>query len=558
MKDFLQNYENLNESRINQGLISREYDDNLVDLITNSCRSLEVLEYVKFLGHTFIDDEKEIDLNDYMTTRRKTRKKTDTRYMYMQDSRYVELRLRFRIECKGEAAIITKKLLIPVADSNGYYTIKGKKYLLLYQLVDSSTYTTRQNLTLKSLMPVIVKRTKGEFADTDGILYTAPTYIVFIFKKEVDVLLFYFARLGVTKTLEFFSVDKIIRFVEDEGDKSKYIYFKIKNKIYLEVSRYFFLKYQYVQTMAFMILQIVTNRLTLDDLENKDFWIEWIGSLNATNSYNFHEKGENTVTFFTRMLDETTKDILKIDKSNKRTIYSVVRWMIENYNELRKKDNMDLSNKRLRCNEYIASLLTKAFSERVNRVISAGNRVNLDKVREIFKFSGNILMEQLHMSGLLRYDDRINDMDFFGKLKFTLKGPNSLGGKNEKNISRKYRGLHHSYLGRLDINVCGTSDPGSSGIITPFCKTDGLYFDGAQEPEDGIFDLKRELRREHREENSEMLVVDIFENCDTIQDVFELEGKFRKINQSFKIKRTERNPELLRVVINIDDERDDL
>ena len=63
------------------------------------------------------------------------------------------------------------------------------------------------------------------------------------------------------------------------------------------------------------------------------------------------------------------------------------------------------------------------------------------------------------MSGLLRYDDNVNDMDMFSKLKFTIKGPNSLGGKSDNTISTAYRGIHPSFIGRIDINVCGNSDP---------------------------------------------------------------------------------------------------
>ena len=133
--------------------------------------------------------------------------------------------------------------------------------------------------------------------------------------------------------------------------------------------------------------------------------------------------------------------------------------MIQNFNELRKKDNLDLRNKRLRCNEYIAALLTKSFSDRVNRIIGYGNKVTIEKISEIFKFNGDIIIKQLHNSGLLRYDDNVNDMDMFSKLKWTLKGPNSLGGKNDKNISIAYRGIHPSFIGRIDINVCGNSDP---------------------------------------------------------------------------------------------------
>lgn len=62
---------------------------------------------------------------------------------------------------------------------------------------------------------------------------------------------------------------------------------------------------------------------------------------------------------------------------------------MQEFNELRLKDNCDLRNKRLRCNEYIASLLTKEFSKRLNRIISMGDKVTIDNIREIFKFSGD-------------------------------------------------------------------------------------------------------------------------------------------------------------------------
>ncbi len=202
---------------------------------------------------------------------------------------------------------------------------------------------------------------------------------------------------------------------------------------------------------------------------------------------------------------------------------------MQNYTELRKKDNMNLKNKRLRCNEYIASLLTRAFNERLNRAISAGNWVNINKVRDVFKFSGNLLMDQLHISGLLRYDDRINDMDFFGKLKYTIKGPSSLGQKNKNKISMQYRGIDPSYLGRLDINVCGTSDPGSSGIITPFCETDGLFFDGSGEPEDGIFDFTKEVRDTTHLRTPDALIVDPLSKCENIYDVFAQRHMMRDI-----------------------------
>ena len=101
-------------------------------------------------------------------------------------------------------------------------------------------------------------------------------------------------------------------------------------------------------------------------------------------------------------------------------------------------DNCDLGTKRLRCNEYIASLLTKEFSRRLNRIISLGDKATIDNIQEIFRFPGDILLQKMHQSGILRFDDNVNDMNFWSRLKFTNKGPHSLGGNNSNNIGLMY------------------------------------------------------------------------------------------------------------------------
>ena len=50
--------------------------------------------------------------------------------------------------------------------------------------------------------------------------------------------------------------------------------------------------------------------------------------------------------------------------------------------------------------------------------------------------------------------------------------------RSERNISIKYRSCHPSYLGKLDLNTCSASSPGLNGCISPFAKTDRLWFDG--------------------------------------------------------------------------------
>lgn len=498
MKKFIKTYKNPNEVNFNLDLINKYSDGDIVPYIIDACKSIEVLEYITFLDYKWTDDESEIDPNDFIRTRNQSKsKKKQTRCMWLQDSRYGQLTVWFRIDFKGESKVIEKKILVPIADELGYYTIKGKKYVLYWQLVDSSTYANRNELVFKSLMPLSVMRERGDnpIVDIQGYEYDPPIYKVKMFKSGINALLFYFARLGVNRTLEYFSVDQIISFVEtcDETDEEN-IYFRRSKTLFIKVNKYFFETYQYVQSIVAMIIDETTNRLQMKDLDSLKFWVEKLGSKSITSSYNYYAKGLSTLVHFDRLLDEGSKRQLRVKNPNKKNVYSIVRWIIQNFNELRRKDVLSLENKRIRCNEYIASLLTKAFSDRVNRVIRTGNK-NLDmkRIEEIFSWNGDVIMQALNTSNLLRYDDRINDMDIWSKLKYTAKGPNSLGNKNENNVKIQFRGIHPSYIGRIDINVCGSSDPGLSGVFTPMCKTYGLYFNDKTEPEEFAYELEKEI-----------------------------------------------------------------
>ena len=66
--------------------------------------------------------------------------------------------------------------------------------------------------------------------------------------------------------------------------------------------------------------------------------------------------------------------------------------MMQNFNDLRMKDNLSLDNKRLRCNEYISSLLTGEFSKRLNKIITLGSKATMNDFMDMFKFSGEILI----------------------------------------------------------------------------------------------------------------------------------------------------------------------
>ncbi len=505
MKKYLSQYTSEFEKATNIHLMNKDYDAPLVEYLKDSFKSLEVMEQIKILGFDYTEDESQIDINDFIIKRMKKKPKKDrVNYKFITDERYGCLTAYVRItveepSTKDGMPVLRQtefpvKMLVPIKDDDGYYTIKGKKYLMIYQLVDKSLYSTAQCVTVKSLMPISLKRVTSTETDIHGNEYKLPMYNIFVFRKEINVLLFY-ATAGFDSAFQFLDVYNIMEFVNSEtADMSAIesdtvnIYFRISSSVLLKVNRDMFNKYTYVKAITAMTLNVCSNRLTMDLINDTDYWLKKLGGMNSG-------KGESLKISFARLLDETTKKVLRLEDNDKKDIYALSRWIMMNFNELRHKDNLSLMNKRLRCNEYIASLLTKEFSARMMRVISKGNKADLESYKEIFKFSGDILISAMHRSGILRFDENINDMDFFSKFRWSSKGPHSVGGKNSNNIAISQRAIYPSFLGYIDIIVSGNSDPGMSGVISPFTKLDSMYFNDETEPNDFRYNFREDIKR---------------------------------------------------------------
>lgn len=441
LRHYIKDYVSEFDKELNIPLMNKEADRPLVEYVMDAFKSLEIVKNIKILKFEYTEKESEIDINDFIFKRdKKKRKKDRVDYKFVNDDRYGCLTVHIQItveetdqktlEKTVRQKIIKKKILIPLQDDDGYYFIKGKKYYIIYQLVDKSTYTSSSSVTLKSLMPVAVKRNsirtenlvKGiaEKKDVNGTEYLLPVYNVFVFRKEIPVVLL-FAANGMDWALSFLGVDNILHFVEnlDNADHDKNLYFQISSKCFIEINKELFLKYPYIQSIVGAFLFVSTNRFTVQDMYDKEIWIRKLSNNNSV------EKGNDILTFCNRLLDETTRKTLMLNDYNKDDIYCLLRWIMQNFNDLRMKDNLALENKRLRCNEYVASLLTMEFSKRLNRIITLGSKATLQDYQDMFKFSGEILIQKMHSSGILRFDDTINDLDFFSHYKYTTKGPHS-------------------------------------------------------------------------------------------------------------------------------------
>ena len=78
------------------------------------------------------------------------------------------------------------------------------------------------------------------------------------------------------------------------------------------------------------------------------------------------------------------------------------------------------------------------------------------------------------------------------------------------------------------MNNSGNSDPGTSGILSPFGKIDGLYFNNSREPNDFEFNLKQDLSRIMKEEGVEYIEIE----CDNKEDYYKLIDKLSEFNKN--------------------------
>ena len=507
MYKFLGDYCRDFSDKLNLPLINRELDKELYLYVYETIKSLEVFDSVKILGYEYKERPNDIRLNDYQRNRMQGGKKVQeepVEIMHMAESRCGELTIHYElsIDVKQEDGTVkmmskkySKNILIPIKDDDGYYMLKGKRYILMYQLVDSTTYSTSNSVVLKSIMPIVLKRKSKVIHDVDRNQFTIPLYMTAIFKNEINMMLLFFAKMGFKEGLMYLSMDKVINIETSLGDDlDRYVYFKISQEAFIKVNRFAFEESVEVKSVVGMILDAVNNRVSVKDILDTNFWLEKLGYQPNIQQPNFKRaKARNLLLSVDRMMDMTTRRILNIAVDHKDSMYSALRWMFMNYNDLKSKRIMDITNKRLRDNEYIASLMTRELSNTLYRIMSKVRKPqsrNLNTLEELFSFRGDILINNLYNSGLFKFDDVVNDMDFFNKLKYTIKGPNSQGGSSSgKTIATCQRGIDPSFVGRIDLNCVGNSDPGATGVLTPFIETYGLNISDKKEPESKQYEL---------------------------------------------------------------------
>ena len=475
MYDFIKHYENPN--KFNEDIIKNfRVEDDMVEYLVDICKAqANSLPGVTFDGYEVEHDESKIKAINSVSGK-----------VPITNSRVSLVTFFFTIKFKDEVEKIVMPILYPKLIDNYYFILNGNKYYAIYQNVDVATYNTRASVILKSLlMPIIIKSEIFSTTDMDGKDHNIRIYQLNLFKKRNNFLMYFFPEFGFQGTLEFFGYDKAIKIVSAETyDKKKNnineIVFQINKQAYLIASRKRFETDDLFKSIVGCLLSLLSKKIQIGKIYDQEYWKIKLGQTFTTNSNAQVTKAESVVLSFRRILDDRTRKNLRIPDECKTDVFVLVKWMLENFEDLLRMDNLSLNNKRMRLAEYQCNGFNRRISTNAYRVLNK-KTLTMQAIKSAFRIPANIIISDLQTSDLMRYSNAVNDMDVFGvATKYSNRGPASMGESAGKTISNMYRAIHISHLGRLSLNSCSASDPGMSGNISPFIKTDRLYYNTSE------------------------------------------------------------------------------
>jgi hypothetical protein len=485
MKSLISEYQKTNPEKFNMNFIKSKNKENLIDIISDIFKSVEIIDGVKFLGARLLTDESNflqpLDINGVKEER------TDRSTKPVLPSRFDKIVFRVRLEHKtkdkeGNEIIDSHEqdyeLLVNKLIDNKFYINEGVRYYPIYQIIDSATYAVKNGISLRALtMPITLKNYKTRvIEDIYGEKYTGDEFILHLFSKKVNPMYYYLAKFGLYGTFDYFGLnkDKIEFFEEEPEQEEGYTIFRANSKLFAKVDKKIF-EHSYYSNIFIMVFNIFNTKSNYELVMTEEYWLKKLGHWFVKNPSTKKSKAEGIIISLERLVDDSTRKILRINDSDKEDTYTIVRYMLKYFDELHQMDNMDLSNKRIRVYEYQLYPLRYYLSRHIFRVLNSPSKT-IKTLKRIFSGIGSspmFLVRHMVNNELLRYYNSSNEINLFGSsLRYTFRGPQSIS----KTISVDQRDIHPSYVGKLSLIASSAGDPGTSGTLTPFAKEYNYYF----------------------------------------------------------------------------------
>lgn len=525
--EMIAKYNDLFRPKFNQDLFNR-HDDDIIEAIKNvilSCEressfTIKVLEFdvidnydeinhilwqyedniINKTKKVVADSPEEAAAASSKKSSSKNNKKKDNQFEFINlkdsDIKLIKVTYFLQIFEKKNGIVrdtVTVYIAIPRVIHKFYYRINGNVYSAMYQIVDASTYNNtnsnskKQTITFKTMfMPIRTYRYYGTLTDINHEHIPCIYYLGNMFKKSLLMMKYIFAKMGYYETLNFFGVPDI-HVIQSEQlesiDKENCYVFPVGG-LYITIPKFIFNNSPIAQSLVYTIcitLNSVKN-LKYSDVFTNSLWIKSLGSEFASKDIDtVYDKGLSILNSLEMIYDINTKNDLKLSPEDKDDIYRVLRWIMCEFNSLRLKDNLDISTKKVRYAEYLASLYASKLTQGIYRLSDKGDKADINTVRRAVQIPPLYLLNAIVRCQLVNYKGCANDLDSLFALKFTYKGVSGIGEKSNA-IPASYRSIHPSHLGRVDLDSSSPSDPGISGTICPLTSLYGSYFTEFEEP----------------------------------------------------------------------------
>ena len=426
-------------------------------------------------------------------------KKKDNQFAYINlndsDLNLIKVTYFIQINEKKDGLVsdtITVYIAIPMIIDGFYFRLNGNIYSAMYQIVDASTYNNstaknakKQSITFKTIfMPIRVYRYSSSLTDITGNQIPATYFIANMFKKSLLLIKYLFAKFGFYGCMEFLHLKDIFvtNDISNINPDNNYI-FPIR-EMFITVPKIEYDSIQICQSFVYTLYSIINymQDYSFPAIFEQEMFIKALGAeFTSKDISTIYDKGKNILGSLEFIYDDLTRADLKLPDDDKQDVYRVLRWMMYEFNSLRQKDNLDISTKKVRYAEYLASYYATKLAMGIYRISDKGDRADLNTIRKALQISPTYLIKAITKCQLVNYKNCVNDLDALIALKYTYKGISGIGEKANA-ISGAYRSIHPSHLGRVDIDSSSNTDPGISGTICPLATLYDGHFVEYEEP----------------------------------------------------------------------------
>lgn len=512
-KELVSNFIKENREPFNPIFFERDEDKIIEELmnVIKSCERENQYFTIKVDSYKVIDDYDEINtiLYNYyenLTKNKSKSKKRDNQYEYINlNESYIRLLIvRYYVKDRNAEDFIDVVIAVPRIIDKYYFMINGIMRSTLFQIVDGSTYNNGTSnakvpsITLKIIfMATRVTRYYNMLNTTKNESLKLTYYHSRIFNKGVAAAKYIFAKYGYYGGLDFMGLSNCIFITkQDPNDESMYT-FKIVDNIFISSPKYLLDRNVMLQSVIVTLYNNIIPGMAYETIFDNLFWVRNLGAEFTSGGItkllsildpeddsipDTLEKGYSILDSFESIYDISTRQSIKLPEEDKETTYHILRWIMREFNALRMKDNLNISCKKIRFAEYIASLYAFKIAQGIYRVSDANKKASIDGIRKAIRTDPNFLLVAIAKSRMVSYRNMVSDMDSMQALKFTYKGVSGLGENSNQSIPDIYRSIHPSHIGRVDLDASSDGNPGITGTICPYADIYDGFFEDYQEP----------------------------------------------------------------------------